>query len=626
MSLSDQSPSPFPTLGYGDSAFSPFPPPQPSLPPPPSAPPRVPMRFFIGMFALYMLMMMLFAALNSPLYERIPNSPWFIPACTGGAFLLVSTLFLAIIGRGRTSGILIIVSAIIVIALSIMTTAVSTGLIFDLRGRVGPLEPIVRLLIAPATLIHDETASSGLHALAAIPEPFAEQAAILLPVFALVLFRIICRPQAAMFLAAMCGIVFNLIVSIAIGYGEFPLETAPVTQYLLRFVNMSAVHAAWAMIAAGLLFFPVATGRGGTFPRPAIGRYVLAFALICTLRLLHDTLQWVHPATNVAVMLLMLAPIYGLGKAAWRSSILIDEAQSKPPASDPFAQPPAPQQRSRRMLIPWLLIAPLITVALSYLAYIVPADLRESLIALHAVTWLPSTINAIDRVDDDRSYDRMRKDIDKWNPKLLPPELRDAYAMLLRTIDPYKESKEFRQLSGMSRLSSAVRLGVDGVDENALADALAVPAPQPALDAVRLTINQYAAAHHWPPPSSEAHHWRIIITAVQPSATAIAKNERNDGLEPYLLIGHLNSDGTVFPLARTDTISPTMPPTQMDIYSRSRIPRLYLIDRDPIPGGSAPGEMLDFLDLPTNDPGGGVGVLTLRHGTTVRLTVEYSRF
>jgi hypothetical protein len=621
MSLSDQSPSPFPSLGYGDSAFSPFPPPQPSLPPP-SAPPRVPMRFFIGMFALYMLMMLLFAALNSPLYRTIPNWPWFIPACTGGAFVLVTTLFLLIIGRGRTSGLLIIVTAVVTLALSLVTTTVGTGLIFDLRGRVGPLELIVQALTKLATPALDANASTGISALATLAIVPAEHAAILLPVFVLVLVRIIRRPQSAMFLAAICAINFNLVLSIAIGYGEFPLETAPVTQYLLRFVNMSAVHAAWAMIAAGLLFFPVATGRGGTFPRPSIGRYILAFALICTLRLLHDTLQWVHPATNVAVMLLLLAPIYGLGKAAWRSSILIDMAKATPPANDPFAQPPPPPPL-RRMLIPWLLIAPLLAAALTYLAYIVPPDLRQSLVALHFVKWLPHTMDAIDRVDDQRSYDAMRKDIDTWNPNLLPPELRDAYAKFLRTIDPYKESKEFRQLSGQSRLSGAVRLGIDGVDENALADAIAIPSPQPALDAVRLVINRYAAARHWPAPSEEAHHWKLTITSVQLSAAAIAKNERNDPLDPYLLVGHLNSDGTVFPLARTDIVSPTLPPAPLDIYSSSRIPRLYLIDRDPIAGGSAPGEMLDFLDLPTNDPG---GVLTLRHGTTIRLTVEYSRF
>jgi hypothetical protein len=568
-----------------------------------------------------MLMMLLFAALNSRLYEKIPDWPWFIPACTGGAFLLVSTLFLTIIGRGRTSGMLIIMTAVVTFALSIVTTTVGTGLIFDLHGRVGPLEPIVRALTKLATPALDANASSGVGALATLAIVPAEHAAILLPVFTLVLFRIIRRPQSAMFLAAICGITFNLVLSIAIGYGEFPLETAPVTQYLLRFVNMSAVHAAWAMIAAGLLFFPVATGRGGTFPRPSIGRYILAFALICTLRLLHDTLQWVHPTTNVAVMLVLLAPIYGLGKAAWRSSMLIDMAKAAPPVTDPFAQPPPPLPH--RMLLPWLLIAPLFAAALSYLAYIVPPDLRQSLVALHVVKWLPYTMDAIGRVDGQRSYDAMRKDIDTWNPRLLPPELRDAHAKFLRTIDPYQESKEFRQLSGESRLSGAVRLGIDGVDENALADALAVPSPQPALDGVRLAINQYADVRHWPSPSAATHYWRITITSVDPSAAAIAKNERNDPLEPYLLIGHLNSDGTVFPLARTEIISPTMPPAQMDIYSSSRIPRLYLIDRDPIPGGSAPGEMLDFLDLPTNDPG---GVLTLRHGTTVRLTLEYSSF
>ena len=109
----------------------------------------------------------------------------------------------------------------------------------------------------------------------------------------------------------------------------------------------------------------------------------------------------------------------------------------------------------------------------------------------------------------------------------------------------------------------------------------------------------------------QAHHWTITITSVQRSAATVANNERNDALEPYVLIGHVNGDGTVFPLARTDLVSATKPPARVDIYSSSRVPRLYLIDRDPIPGGSAPGEMLDFVGLPPNDPG---GVLTLRHG------------
>src|SRR5687768_13956648 len=60
------------------------------MPPPPR--PHVPARFYLGMLALYVLMVGLFALLESPLYQRVPTWPLFIPACAGGAFLLVSTL------------------------------------------------------------------------------------------------------------------------------------------------------------------------------------------------------------------------------------------------------------------------------------------------------------------------------------------------------------------------------------------------------------------------------------------------------------------------------------------------------------------------------------------------------
>jgi hypothetical protein len=182
------------------------------------------------------------------------------------------------------------------------------------------------------------------------------------------------------------------------------------------------------------------------------------------------------------------------------------------------------------------MITPLLAGALTYLAYIVPPELREWLVALHFVKWPPHTLELIDRVDDQRSYDAMRKDFDTWNPSLLPPQLGEAHAKFRRTIDSFHESKEFGQLSGASRLSGAVRLGTDVVEENALADAIAIPSPQPALEAMRLIINRYGAARGWPAPSAHAYHWTIAITSVQPSAATIANNERNDALEPYLLI------------------------------------------------------------------------------------------
>src|SRR5688572_24936627 len=96
--------------------------------PKPPVKPHVPARFFLGMLAMYVLMVALFALLESPLYQRVPTWPYFIPACAGGAFLVVSTLFLMIIGRGRTGGIMLILTALVVIAMACVTSVVATGL------------------------------------------------------------------------------------------------------------------------------------------------------------------------------------------------------------------------------------------------------------------------------------------------------------------------------------------------------------------------------------------------------------------------------------------------------------------------------------------------------------------
>src|SRR5688572_14111855 len=265
--------------------------------PRPTLKPHVPARFFLGMLALYVLMVGLFALLESPLYQHVPTWPYFIPACAGGAFLVMSTLFLMIIGRGRTGGMLLIATALVAIALAVVTSVVATGLAFELRGRAGPLEPLVRFLAKSAWLINDESAPIARQLIEITGLFAAEHAAVLLPVFALVLVGALRTPQRAMFVAALSGVTFNCVMSIALGYGEFAVENSPITQYLLRFVNMSAAHAMWAAVGAGWLFFP--PRPDGTFARPSVWRFVRSFILVLFLRLFHDLLEVVHPATNV---------------------------------------------------------------------------------------------------------------------------------------------------------------------------------------------------------------------------------------------------------------------------------------------------------------------------------------
>src|SRR5688572_20678941 len=128
---------PTPPRGEMTATYTP-PPPQlaidhaASLQSPPS-PPRVPARFFIGMAALYLLTLGLFGAIESPLYEMKPTSPWFVPALTGGAFLVVSSLFLLLIGRGRTGGLLLLGAAATVLVLGVIVSAVGFDFIVELR-------------------------------------------------------------------------------------------------------------------------------------------------------------------------------------------------------------------------------------------------------------------------------------------------------------------------------------------------------------------------------------------------------------------------------------------------------------------------------------------------------------
>ena len=618
-------PSSLQNAGYGGGPFTPMP------ARPPTLKPHVPARFFLGMIALYVLIVGLFALLESPLYQQVPSSSWFIPACAGGGFLLVSTLFLMIIGRGRTSGAALIVAALVVVALAILTTVCATGLALDLRGRAAYLDPLLRLLARPAWMLHDERQSPAATVIAGFALFAAEHLVILLPVFALALLGVLRTPQRAMFLAAVCGVAFNCVMSTAIGYGEFALENAPVTQYLLRFVNMSAAHAMWAAVGAGCLFFPAAARAGGSFGRPSIGRVIGAFVLVLLLRLFHDLLEVVHPATNVLTMLVLLAPMYGLARAGWRRASIAEMTAlppAPPPSTSSAAEPASPAPPRRRFILPWPSVALTIACALAALAYVVPPDLRQSLIALHGVNWLGFEIDSIHRVKDDASYAARRDAVAKWDESLLPPALRDARAIYLRAIDPFKQTREFDTLSGKTVASGALRLGANGVDENALDDAIAVPPPQIALNVARVRLNQFAAARGWPAPTSVAQHWRLTVWSVTPSAAATAYNELTDTLEPYLLVAIHRDDTKVIPFARSDVLSAAatattpQPLTVLDVYAADEIPRLYLIDRDAMPGGSSGGELLDFLDLPPNALD---GTLTLRHGTTVRLRLEYSR-
>ena len=77
----------------------------------------------------------------------------------------------------------------------------------------------------------------------------------------------------------------------------------------------------------GFWFFQqeVVAQPDGTFDRPSIWRLTRSFLLVLVLRLLHDLLEVVHPATNVVTMLVLLAPLpYNvfLLAAVWRTADL----------------------------------------------------------------------------------------------------------------------------------------------------------------------------------------------------------------------------------------------------------------------------------------------------------------
>src|SRR5688572_24760951 len=181
-------------------------PPSPAAPPPPSgAPaPRVPKRFFIGMAALYVLMLGLFFALESPLYETMPSWPWLMPAMAGGSFLLVSTLFVIIIGRGRTSGLLLAACTILSLAFAVVAAVYSTNLAYDSSGRVGALEPALRPIRWFADRINDPEAPLAARLAVQLGTIPLEHALIMLPVFVLLALRVLRTPQAAMLAAALC--------------------------------------------------------------------------------------------------------------------------------------------------------------------------------------------------------------------------------------------------------------------------------------------------------------------------------------------------------------------------------------------------------------------------------------
>jgi hypothetical protein len=537
---------------------------------------EIPPRFYLGMAALYALVILPYLTVYTSLGWVAISVLWINPIITFVCAAAVASLLLLAIGMGETSRKAMVRLLLVVFVLGVIVDVAEVAVAYVAEGGKIDwqiMQSVPRDYDSQHTVL-DVVVAIGL----TIGTVVVEECSKLLPVLVLIAFGKIRSMQAGIAAAALAGLTFGLIESNL--YGYINLQGMQISEYLMRYFSMSVTHALWDALGAGVAFLFVRNGQ------PTLRSCFGGFVLTCVLHLSHNALQAIITPTIQAVTIcFLLLPVYILTKSARRKSKVVDDFAFEIPIAG--------------------FIVLLFTVASAAAMFLPTQTYRTA----EQVCEYAHTVNQIAWMLNGKEVDSADSTIKEMSTQdITIPHLRDDL------LDALHQVQAQQSLDGADR-TYAILLNAVKVSPSMIQSAIVKRRPYLDLDDARHALNGVNAAADLQLPFKRIRRWDITVKSVT-LPDAVTKNGGDVELHVLLASGQQLAD-TLFPAVLSDAFTAHRPlpswQTSLSLAEDRPIVILYGVDQNA-------AYVLDASPLPFADF---TGELRMPRGCAVNLSVQY---